>query len=296
MYSALNMELEIIRTVLKNKVNDIYVCTDRLKNTGVFYTMISIHQPKYRKLAAEQMNSEPLFYANRDFVGSFVYENKLNLVFRYYHENPLSSLGSVYLESFADCKEAAIRLVSALAEAGAGKGLGLLMLEERNLNLMREGGVQLNYFLDYAKYRENAGDREFFDALADRTFEVLELNYKDRYSSPEAYPDDLRLYYMKRKAGDFSSFGQILSAVRAMSDRQIEMRGFFWWIRSRFRMTRNFLFRNSMNTFLTILVIATLVYAGIEISARVRAKRAYENNISYYGLEYIGNVYLGDEE
>ena len=31
MFPALNMELEIVRTVLKNPVNDIYVCTDLRK-------------------------------------------------------------------------------------------------------------------------------------------------------------------------------------------------------------------------------------------------------------------------
>ena len=36
MFPALNMELEIVRTVLKNPVNDIYVCTDLRKNTGTF--------------------------------------------------------------------------------------------------------------------------------------------------------------------------------------------------------------------------------------------------------------------
>ena len=45
MFPALNMELEIVRTVLKNPVNDIYVCTDLRKNTGTFYTMVSIADP-----------------------------------------------------------------------------------------------------------------------------------------------------------------------------------------------------------------------------------------------------------
>ena len=295
MFSALNMELEIIRTVLKNKVNDIYVCTDLLKNTGVFYTMISIHQQKHKKLVAEQMNSEPLFYANRDFIGSFVYENKLNLVFRYYHENLLSLMGSIYLGSFSDCKEAAIRLVSVLAESGANRGLGLLLLSERNINITKEGSIELNYFLDFENYQE-ASEAEFYQAAAKAAFGILELNYKDRYESPEGYPDDLRLYYLKLRSGGFTSFGQMLTSIRAMTDKQVEMRGILWWIRNKFRLTRNFLFRNSMNAFLTILVLVTLVYAGIEISARVRVKRAYENSISYYGLEYIGNVYLGDEE
>ena len=49
MFPALNMELEIVRTVLKNPVNDIYVCTDLRKNTGTFYTMVSTADPDCRR-------------------------------------------------------------------------------------------------------------------------------------------------------------------------------------------------------------------------------------------------------
>ena len=58
MFPALDMELEIVRTVLKNNINDIYVCTDLLKNTGSFYTMISIRDKKYRKIVTEKLNTE----------------------------------------------------------------------------------------------------------------------------------------------------------------------------------------------------------------------------------------------
>ena len=36
MIPALGMELETVRTVLQNQVNDIYVCTDLSGETGVF--------------------------------------------------------------------------------------------------------------------------------------------------------------------------------------------------------------------------------------------------------------------
>ena len=75
MFPALNMELEIVRTVLKNPVNDIYVCTDLRKNTGIFYTMVSIADPDCRRKVTEKLNTERLFFSNRDFIGSFIYEN-----------------------------------------------------------------------------------------------------------------------------------------------------------------------------------------------------------------------------
>lgn len=296
MFPALNMELEIVRTVLKNQINDIYVCTDTGKDTGVFYTMVSIHDKSFRKLVTEKLNTERLFFSNRDFIGSFVYENRLNLVFRYYHENLLSMLGSVYLAEFADCKRAALGLIAACAECGAGPELGALLLNDRNINITRDGEVQFNYFLDFAELSEGLEEAAYLQLVAEKVFGILELNYKGRYETPDSYPGDLRLFYMKQKTTGFSSLGHMIAAVRSMPDKPVEMRGLLWWIRSRFRRIRGFLFRNSMSAFLTILVVVTLIYGSVQAWRRWTVKKAYESNVSYNGIEYIGNVYLGEEE
>ena len=290
------MELEIVRTVLKNQVNDIYVCTDTRKDTGVFYTMVSIHDKSCRKLVTEKLNTERLFFSNRDFIGSFIYENRLNLVFRYYHENLLSLLGSVYLAEFTDCKRAALGLIAACAECGAGPELGALLLNDRNINVTREGEVQFNYFLDFAELEEGLEEPAYLQLVAKKVFGVLELNYKGRYETPDSYPGDLRLFYMKLNTTGFSSLGHMIAAVRSMPDKPVEMRGLLWWIRSRFRRIRGFLFRNSMSAFLTILVVVTLIYGSVQVWRRWTVKKAYESNVSYNGIEYIGNVYLGEEE
>lgn len=219
MFPALNMELEIVRTVLKNSVNDIYVCTDTLKDTGVFYTMVSIHDKDCRKMVTEKLNTERIFFSNRDFIGSFVYENRLNLVFRYYHENLLSLLGSVYLVEFADCKRAALGLIAACAECGAGSDLGILLLHERNINITREGEVQFNYFLDFAELKPGMEESRYLKAVAERVFGILELNYKGKYESPDSYPGDVRLFYMKMNTTGFQSLGHMISTIRSMPDQ-----------------------------------------------------------------------------
>ena len=296
MFPALNMELEIVRTVLKNSVNDIYVYTDTLKDTGVFYTMVSIHDKDCRKMVTEKLNTERIFFSNRDFIGSFVYENRLNLVFRYYHENLLSLLGSVYLVEFADCKRAALGLIAACAECGAGPDLGILLLHERNINITREGEVQFNYFLDFAELKPGMEESRYLKAVAERVFGILELNYKGKYESPDSYPGDVRLFYMKMSTTGFQSLGHMISTIRSMPDKPVEMRGLLWWFKSRFRRIRGFLFRNSMTAFLTILVLVTLVYGSVQFYRRYTVRKAYESNVSYNGIEYIGNVYLGNEE
>lgn len=296
MFPALDMELEIVRTVLKNKVNDIYVCTDLLKDTGSFYTLISIRDKNHRKIITEKLNTERIFFSNRDFIGSFTYENCLNLVFRYYHENLLSLMGGVYIEEFVDCKKTAVNLITAYAESGAGTELGMLLLNDRNININADGDISLNYFMDFAQLQQKVSEEQYLKSVAQAAFGVLEQNYKGRLEGPDDYPGDLRLFYLKMVNGGFSSFGHMIALIRGMADKPIVMKGLGWWLTSRFHIVKNFLFRNSMTTFLTILVIVTLIYAGVQIRTRWVVHKAYENNVRYYGIEYIGSVYLGDEE
>ena len=189
MFPALDMELEIVRTVLHTDVNDVYVCTDLKKNTGVFYTMVSVKGARYRKLVTEKLNTERLFFSNSDFVGSFVYEDRLNLVFRYYHENLLSLMGGVYLLEFTDCKKAAMNLIAAYAQCGADSEMGNLLLQDRNINISRDGEVQFNYFLD-------------FSALNSEDKNALALSRRLRNQYPNANYDEFVLYDC-RKYKDF---------------------------------------------------------------------------------------------
>lgn len=296
MFPALDMELEIVRTVLHTEVNDVFVCKDLKKNTGVFYTMISVRGARYRKLVTEKLNTERLFFQNNDFVGSFVYENRLNLVFRYYHENLLSLMGAVYLAEFTDCKRAALNLIAAYAQCGADSQMGNLLLQDRNINISKDGDIQLNYFLDLSILTSEEESKHDLKLLAEKVFAILELNYKGKYDSPENYPDDLRLFYLKMKTTGFQSIGHLISSIRNMADKPAETKGVVPWIKKTFRKIKSFLFRNSIAAFLTILVIVTLIYAAGQLRNRWLYKKAYEQNVSYYGIEHIGDVYLGNEE
>ncbi len=290
------MELEVVRTVLKNEVNEIYVCTNLANHSGEFYTMIAVTNVEHRKILADKMNNSGLFFGNKDFIGSFLQANQLNLVFRYYHENLLSLMGNVYLYQFAECKETALSMIATVAETNLKDNVGLLLLEDRNINITKEGEIVVNYFLDFEKLGEEITERDFFKHLGARVFAILEQNYKEKYSTPELYPDDLQVFYLRMKNVGFTSYGQMISVIRDMANKPIEMKGFLWWIRSRFLRMKGFLFKNSMNAFLTILILVTLIYGIYNVTIRLRAYRAYNNSMSYYGVEEIGGVYLGNEE
>ena len=294
---ALNMHLEDVRVVLKNEVNDITVCRDMKESGQQFYTMVSVKSDSYRKYITEQINRGNMFAHCKDFIGSFSIGKELKLLFRYESENLIDNVGSIYLYDFARCREAAIHLVSILAETGVSGQVCKLLLNPRNINVDSECGVTLNYFLDFQDYDMEDQTFNDMDCIAETVFGILERPWKEKLNGEiQNYPDELRLFWMKMQNHSFLSYGQIVAQLRAMPNKPIAKMGVVWKIRKWFRTIRSVLFRNPARILLTVLVIGTLVYASWQIYMRIRVRQAYDQNISYSALEYIGSVYLGDEE
>lgn len=297
MIPALNMHLEDVRVVLKNEINDITVCRNLKESGQQFYTMVSVKSDVYRKYITEQMNLGKMFAHCKDFIGSFSVGKELKLLFRYENENLIDNVGSIYLYDFVRCREAAVRLVSILAETGISGQVCKLLLNPRNINIDSEGGVSLNYFLDFQDYDLEDNTFRDMDYIAETVFGILERPWKEKLNGKiQNYPDELRLFWMKIQNHSFLSYGQIVSQIRKMPNRPIAKMGVAWKIHKWFRAIHSVLFRNPARIVLTILVIATVAYASWQIGMRLKVRRAYSQNISYSALEYIGSVYLGDEE
>lgn len=291
------MHLEDVRVVLKNEINDITVCRDVKENGQKYYTMISIKDDMYRKYITEQMSIGNMFSHCKDFIGSFSMGKELKLVFRYEVENLIGNVGSIYLYDFARCRQAAIQLVSVIAEKGMSGQICKLLLNPRNINIDRECSVTLNYFLDFQEYDLNLGQFNDMDCIAETVFSILERPWKEKFQGEvQNYPDELRLFWMKIQNHSFLSYGQIVSQLRGMPNKPIAKQGVIWKIRKVLRNIRTVLFKNPLRIVLTVLVAVTIVYAAWQISMRIKVQRAYQKNVSYSAMEYIGTVYLGDEE
>lgn len=297
MIQALNMQLEPVRTVLANEVNAVAVCEDCRRDTGVFYTVISITAPEVRREVAGLMATARLFVGNRDFIGSFTQGDALNLVFLYRTENRLLSHEDVYGTDFPHRREMAENFLTACAETQLEGSVGMLLLEERNLNLGRDGSVYFNYFLDFARWERETSPERFYSVVAVRAFDILSRDYtRQAEGSITNYPSELQVLYKKAQFGSFISLGGVLACVRALPARlSPPSRGLrrLWAAVLR---GLHFLQRHSMEFFLGILVTVTLVYLVVQVSARVSAQKAADNNIVFQGLAQIGEVYLGDED
>ncbi|WP_343253258.1 hypothetical protein [Ligaoa zhengdingensis] len=297
MFQVLNMNLHTMRTVLKNAVNEVTVCTDLKRDSGVFYTVVSIADSQVRREVARQVTGEGLFSANRDFVGSFAYRDRFCLVFRYQPEVRLCNREMIQAETFADRKRLAAAFLVACAEIEAGGEVGELLLRERNINLAPDGRVYFNYFIDFGELAGRGQPADFYYAAATCAFDILAREYSERYERQvDLYPRELQAFFKKKESRGFSSFNQILTAVKAIPDEPDELHFGVRRLLDRIIGFKKFLTRNSMTIFLAVLVAATVIYAAYQIVLRVTWRQNEKVNTSYIGMNSIGEVYLGDED
>lgn len=293
---ALNMQLETVRTVLKNDVNEISVCVDLKRRTGVFYTVISITGPAVRKQIAGMLAAEGLFASNNDYIGFFPRGESLNLVFLYRNENNLARQEAIYATSFARRKQIAENLLAALAETQAAGAVGMLFLNDRNVNIAPDLTIYYNYFLDFKAFNPACEPRRFYQAAAEAAFKILAGEYELRHDGQVSeYPSELQVFYKKVEMNSFASYSGILSFIKMLPDQPTEpnvgfrrvissAQGLIGWVRS-----------HSMKLFIAALISATLIYLGYQIIVRISYNNLSKQNTTYVGLADIGEVYLGDE-
>lgn len=295
MSEALNMRLETVRTVLKNEVNEISVCIDLKRRSGVFYTVIAITDSRVRREVAGLL-AQGLFSANSDFIGSYTQGESLNLVFLYRQENTLARQESFYATSFQRRRKIAENLVVALAETQVTGSVGLLLLEDRNINIASDLGVFFNYFLDFKTWDASRDEGWFYRAASRAAFKVLAREYELRHEGQvDHYPGELQAFYKKTELNGFSSYSAILSMVKLLPDNPMEPRAGVRKLAGDAKSLGGWLRIHSMAIFVGALVIATVIFAAYQIALRMSYRSAAEKNTTYAGVEIIGDVHLGDE-
>lgn len=297
MIYALNMELEIVRTVFRSKASEASVYADRKRDTGSYYTVLSIYSKTVSKEIAERMALSGLFSSNSDFIGSFTHKDALHLVFRYHPESRLAGKESLYASSFAKRKELALGFLSALAETELPSDIGRFLITDENVNIAPDGSIFLNYFLDFTGYTPDYGEEEYYRDAARYAFRLLASEYAAKYEEQmDRYPDELRLMYKKTVNRAFKSLSQIISFVLAMPDAPQERHHGVRKILGVAQRCKRFVVKNSMMLFVTAMIAVTVVYLGVQIGSRVIAGRNRRENTVYVGMQTIGEVYLGEED
>jgi hypothetical protein len=297
MINALNMELEIVRTVLVSDVSEVSVYSDTKRDTGSYYTVVSVYSKSVAKDLAGRIAIAGLFGGNGDFVGSFTHKDALHLVFLYHRESTLANREALYAGTFVKRREIALNFLAALAETEIPGDLGRLLVSDRNVNLTPDGKVYLNYFLDFKGFTPSDEQDSFYRAAAEYAFDILTREYAAKYDNQvEQYPHELRLMYKKLQNKAFRSLSQIIAFVRTLPDKPAEQRFGIMKLAGTATAVKDLLLKRPANLFLAIVVIMTLGYLGYQVAIRAMASKSMEENTVYVGMQQIGEVYLGEED
>ncbi len=286
-----------MRTVIKNNINEISVCVDKKRESGNFYTVIAITDEKMRREVARLVKGEGLFSKNRDFIGSFTYENSFCLVFTYRDEVRLSDREAFVANTFVKRKDIASSFVMACIETNCNGAVGELLIDDRNINVGTDNRIQFNYFLDFANYKESASDEGFFSMLSEYVYGVLSREYQLKYdNNVEAYPDEINAFHKKLYRSGFNSYNQILTFINLIPDKPTEKATGIKRIWRKITSAMQWAKANSTTLFLALIVVVTIIYLGYQIIARMSVSQDIDENTNYSGLYTIGDVYLGDED
>jgi len=295
MYHVFNMELEIVRTVLKNEINAISVCADLKSNNDDFYTLISISNTGLRKKVVALINGEDALATNSDFIGSFTMQDNLNLVFAYKKENILSKREAIYISNFADRKRVVTSLLVSCAEAEIYGELGKLLINDRNINIAPDGKIYFNYFLDFADLKSNSIGLDYYNFLAEYSFKIIAREYELKYDENiSEYPDEIQLFSKKIRNNSFKSYNLIITFIKMMSDKIDDRKGLWAKFTNRLSSIKNWLSKKSLALFVLLLVIMTITYTAYQIAVRSSVNKSNDKNTAYNGVNSIGDVYLGE--
>lgn len=295
MIEALNMQLDIVRTVIQNPVNEISVCVDRKRETGVFYTLIAVYSIEVRKQLAHQLVTADLFASNNDYVGSFTLKDTMYLLFRYHKENLLCDREAIFAPTFAARKQLATWFLVACIESGFTQMFGALLLQDRNVNFSQDGKVYFNYFIDF----ENVAldQTTYYQKVSEYIFQMLSREYAVKFDNDVSqYPSELQVLYKKIQNNSLQSYNQILTFVKMLPDNpSAQNRG---WRKLLASVSAFFAYlkKNATRLFLLIIVLVTLAYLSYQVYMRVSIDQQAKRNIEYGGMSQIGDVYLGEEE
>lgn len=295
MIYGLGFSLEIVRIVLENEMNIIYVCKDKSSQSGLFYTCITIKEKQIQKEVLNFLIRQEEIKRSTDYIGNFVFEESLNLLFLYRKEKRLET----YIEMYADSFEKRCYLCKRLVGSAQATQFPIewlyMILSSNNINVNADGSIYFNYFLDFAslyKLKEIKGAS--FNKLAECLFIVLSKGYEKVYN-PQKYPKDLRLFYKKMMMEGFDDFTEFYKYLNMMPRELEKEEGIGYWLKKTYVYFKKQAVVHGGTAIILILIIVTGIFCidGIikknkEVEAFNQAKASQIE--PYKGLYDIGTV------
>lgn len=151
-----HMTLETVMDVYKGKVNDIYVCVDNTTGRNNYYTVLVVkdHDTVKKILTVIKDNED----RQDSFVDMFSNQNCFCIVFDYVKERNIDDFYVAEETPIKTCVDIGLNLVVQCMASRLPYPFLALVLEQRQIQLLRDNSISLSYNLDLEQLDEKANE------------------------------------------------------------------------------------------------------------------------------------------
>ena len=143
------MNLNRIRLVCKNDVNEVTVCRDIDDMSGALYTVIEVHDHTVaRDFLRALKEAGPA--AEESVLDTFQKDGVFCIVYPYVRERPMNAFYRGDAVSLNECEDICINTILACMASQLPWPILYLLLEQRQVHLAKDNSVYLGYTVDLA--------------------------------------------------------------------------------------------------------------------------------------------------
>lgn len=278
-FQSQKMQLQSVRLVLKNEINEVHVCRNLIDKNGGLYTVIAVSDHSYVRrfltICEQQTRGEEDF-----FVDCFSDGESQIIVFPYVKERPLESFYRPDVLSVSECEDVCINTIIACMSSSLPWPLLYLVLNQGQLHLARDGSVYLGYMIDLKDLNVERTEKDCTVRCARILLDLL------RPKEGRRQINSLVLLDKKVSKAAYTKFVELYKDVRISAVPKGKT-GFFQRIRQWFARNKDALFKVLLWISIILALFVILSFLSQLIFGDVPWLRLFINSFDRIGTESL---------
>ena len=276
-FQSQKMQLQSVRIVLKNDVNEVHVCRNLIDKSGGLYTVICVKDHMLvRKFltVCEQTKGEESFFVDCFSDG----ENQI-IVFPYVKERLMDSFYRPDILSVSECEDVCINTIIACMSSPLPWPLLYLVLTQGQLHLSRDGSVYLGYMINLEDLDVTRTEKDCTVRCARILLDLLRPKEGRQVNS-------LKLLDKKVAKASYTRFVELYKDVRISATPRQQTK-FFRRLRNWFARNKDALFRVLLWISIILALFVVLSFLSQLIFGDVPWLRLFINSFDKIGTESL---------
>lgn len=173
-YQSEQMELDVIWEILHGTANDVVVCRDLRSPTGIYYTVLVVHDRTCLRNLLQIFQQEGQETGKTPYIARFSQNEDMCLVFPYREDRKMSTFAEGQMLTLQDREAVSIHFMIECLSLQLPAPFLRLLLEQDCVQLAKDNSVYITYSLDLSEMDMATGDAQCTMICAELILKLLE--------------------------------------------------------------------------------------------------------------------------